>query len=590
MRQMEVPSEIDTGSVEGLTRLFRFAVGARKNAKNHASLRRLESRFGLSPYVPVFRGALEDFVRQMDELEHSQRFTAVCDLISGALSDADKLGDELVAELLGKSCETPITRFSFTPAILPCLLHAREKLQRQGRTGGGETRYAGVGSDRDLVAFASLFLGLPVYTETNPPWDLDQVFDDGEPNFESPDLEIAFPPAKFNSDNAPHLEASVRASGLPRAVDRGKYDLESVMLAYLCEAEGAALAFTTVDFLASTKQSRLITRQHLLEMERVSQVTELSIPQRRLFALEISKTGDPNEVIRMVVTNVVKDLIHPPLGRSPFRPKMMVVSVNDIRSAGGSLKPSRYHAMGPIGGSNLRQRLGNVSRPPKHKLIDFFEVIRPKTTRKDPVGTLELHEVRAGNISRNGEIVGLLSRVAVRSTLEGGLEEQVIKPGDILFAHRGPIGRVAYVTEANAQGGKIWASQTLMIFRARKRSSNDRVTLYCDPRVLFMYLLTSDVQESWSKVATGDRSPAIPIGQIESFVLPGNLLFPEKPNRRIAEGNSASVSGCIDLILSEFQNRQNDLKILHEVQEGMNDGLARVWDAAWANPAGEDEH
>lgn len=216
-------------------------------------------------------------------------------------------------------------------------------------------------------------------------------------------------------------------------------------------------------------------------------------------------------------------------------------------------------------------------------------MIRPKTTRKDPVGTFEIQEVRAGNISRNGEIVGSLSRVTVRSTLEGGLEEQVIKPGDILFAHRGAIGRVAYVTESNVQEGKIWASQTLMIFRARKKTSNDRAALYCDPRILFMYLLTSDVQKSWSKVATGDHSPAVPIGQIESFVLPGNLLLPKKPNQRVTGDKSTLFSACIDLILSEFQNRQNDLKKLHEVQEGMNDGLARVWDAAWANPASEDE-
>ncbi|WP_458791618.1 restriction endonuclease subunit S [Yoonia sp. MH D7] len=587
---MEIPSEIDTSSFEGLTRLFRFAVGLRKNDSDDASLALLESRFDLTPYVPTFRGALEDFARQLNALEPSQRFTVVCDLVSAAVPDAEKLDDELVPELLQICGDARIARFSFVPAILPCLLHAQKTQQTQKSSlAGCQIRYAGVGSDRDLVAFASLFLDLAIYAETNPPWDPDAVFDNGEPNFEPPDVEIAFPPADFRSNTVPHLEASVRASKLPRAVDRGKYDLESVMLAYLCEAEGAALVFTSANFLSSTKQSRLLTRQQLLDLSRISQVTELTIYQPHVFAIELSRAGRPNETIRMVVTKMVHDLTRPPLGRSPLRPKLAMVSVDDVRTAGDSLKPSRYLGTGPSGGRDFTEMMSNISGRPKYVLADFFEIIRPKTTRNDLVGTFPLQEARAGNISENGEFRGSFRKINVRSTLAVGLDEQVIKTGDILFAHRGPVGKVAYVTDPIIREAKVWAGQTLMIFRARKKSSTDRTTLYCDPRVLFMYLLTPDVQASWTRAATGDRSPAIPIGIIESFGLPDNLLLPQKPNQNFSNYSQASSSSYTDVIITEFQQRQNELKRLREIEAEMNDGLIRVWGAAWARPTDHGE-
>ena len=80
------------------------------------------------------------------------------------------------------------------------------------------------------------------YTEAGPPWAPDMLFDDGEPNAEPPDLEISFPPESFREADAPGLEASIREWKVPRAVDRGGYDLESVMLAYLGDSEAPALA------------------------------------------------------------------------------------------------------------------------------------------------------------------------------------------------------------------------------------------------------------------------------------------------------------------------------------------------------------
>jgi hypothetical protein len=580
---MEIPSEIDTSNCEGLTRLLRFAIGLRENDTDRAAVQRLESRFGLATYEPQFRGALEDFAHYLDGLGHNQRFATVCALIAAAIEDSGKLSDELVGDILKTSSNKRIVRFSFAQCLLPCLLHARATRQQTLRTYSGcEIRYAGVGADRELMAFASLFLDLPIYTESNPPWDPDPAFEDDEPNAEPPELEISFPPANFLASNAPHLEASVRKSGLPRAVDRGRYDLESVMLAYLCDGRGAAFVFASEDFLASTKQSRLVTRQRLLDMLRIRQVLEMKMPQPRQFMLELSPVGTANETVWMVSTDTVQQLSRAVPALRPVRGKSVQVSVDEIRSAGDCLKPARYIGTGAAGGRDFAERIHNILNPTEYRLADIFDVVRPKTTKHDPVGTLKVQEVRSGNISANGEILGALRTINVRSTLAGGLEEQMIKPGDILFAHRSPIGHVAYITNENIPDGKTWAGQSVLIFRARKRTSASRNIRTCDPRVLFMYLMTPDVRRNWANLATGDRSPAIPIGQIESLSLPENLLVPEQQQRGSSIVGTSSSGHHTNLILSQFEDRQRKLMKLREIQTSMDDGLSRVWQAAWS--------
>lgn len=306
---MQIPSEVDTNSCEGLIRLFRFVVGMRVDDTDLAALRRLEKRFGLSAYEPQFRGGLEDLAKQLDGLGRDQRFAAVCGLISGALSAAGQLDAVVLEELLYVSKGKRIVRFSFAPCVLLCLRHAYETQPTdQAGSSGYLVRYAGIGPDRELMAFASLFLRLAVYTESNPPWNPDPVFENGEPNSEPPDLEISYPPANFHLQDATQLEESVRKSRLPRAVDRGKYDLESVMLEYLCDATSSALVFTSELFLASTKQSRLLTRQHLLDIFRIRQVSELTLSQHHQFAIELGDGGREHEVIRMAKTSNIAHL------------------------------------------------------------------------------------------------------------------------------------------------------------------------------------------------------------------------------------------------------------------------------------------
>ncbi len=267
-----------------------------------------------------------------------------------------------------------------------------------------------------------------------------------------------------------------------------------------------------------------------------------------------------------------------------LRGKSDVVAVDEILAAGGSLAPSRYLGDGPTGGRSLSDHFQNTYKPTRHRLADFFEIIRPKTTKSDPVGTLLLREVRAGDLTENGEISGASRQINIRATLESGLEEQLLKPGDVLFAHRGPVGRVAYVNGSEVDASKVWAAQSLLIFRPRRSTPAKDGLHYCDPRVLFMYLLTAKVRSSWSKLAIGDRSPAIPIGEIERFGLPNNLLLPKKTKEPI--NATLPPENYTAVMVAAFKDRQIKLAEIRDIEADMAEGLNQVWETAWSKSLG----
>lgn len=582
MSALEIPSEVDVHSFEGLTRLFRFGTSRRDNEADRNALELTEARFGLPTYDPEVQGALEDAVKHLEKLGSAQRFEKVCVLIAAASDQLNLLDLEVTNDLIRISNANEIVRFSFAPTILLCLQHAKAvQISRTKTHPTYAIRYAGIGSDVELMAFASLFLNLPIYVEVNPPWDPDALFDNEEPNSEPPDIEITFPPAELRAETAPHLEKSVRRSQLPRAVDRGRYDLESVMLEYLSDARSSALAFVSEALISSTRQSRLKIRQSLLERMRIRRVVELTTITPHMILIELGPPDEFNKTIRMMSTDAVDRFTGTVSREKEIRGKSELITVGEIRAAGDSLAPRRYLSKGPAGGSSIGALFTNNYTPTKHRLADLFEIIRPKTTRDDPVGKLRINELRPGDISENGGLSGAYRSINVKLALEAGLLEQKIKAGDILFAHRGPVGRVSYVSDADMEAGDMWAAQSLLIFRLRKQTSGKSGHPYCDPRVLFMYLLTSEVRDSWVKLAIGDRSPAIPIGEVERFGLPENLLLSKKPKKDAGTVDAVASDIYSDLILAEFKVRQANLLKVRELEASMEEGLDRVWHTAW---------
>jgi len=580
-----LPTELDINSPEGLTRLFWFAADARGDDAREAAAHRLATRFDLTAEVPSLRGAFEDAVRHLDSLEPAQRFEEVCALIEAALKDGEKLPDDLAREILTLTRDKTIVRFSFAPGVLLCLRHAQAIRHADSqRFPGYDIRYAGVAADRELIASASLYLDLPVYIESGPPWEPDSVFDDGEPNSEAPELEVSFPPPAFRSCDAPDLEASVRASKLPRAVDRGTYDLESVTLAYLCSTEAPALAMVSESFLSSPKQSRLAARQQLLDARCIDRVAELATEDAPRYLINLRNAKTSPDQVQMISTSDLQRFI----GTDPFtksvRGTSALVSVDDLQAAGGTLLPRRYLVTGPVGGSDLATHFKNARNATGYRLADLFEIIRPKTIRDDPVGTFPIQEISGVNISQFGELSDKPRKANIRSTSQARFDEQRLRPGDIVFAHRGPIGRVVYLSKDNLADRDLWAGQTLFIFRQRKRYTGAPDVPYCDPRVLFMYLLAPRVREAWKNVASSGRSPSIPIGEVERFMVPNGLTAERKPKREHGSPEKGSATGTpTDRILSEFNLHQQNCRKLRETEIRLHGGLDRVWDTVWRN-------
>lgn len=252
------------------------------------------------------------------------------------------------------------------------------------------------------------------------------------------------------------------------------------------------------------------------------------------------------------------------------------VSQDEIGAAGFTLQPARYLSTNRGQTGNLATSLRLLRNPTKNRLADYFDIIRPKATTSDPVGEL-LWEIRAGNLTEMGEITPDYRKVTVRETKRSSLEEQRLRNGDILFAHRGPIGRVAYVWDKRDNGNELWASQSVMIIRAKKMTSSKASKLFCDHRALFMYLLNEEVRQSWSRVAIGDRSPAIPIGEIERMGIPNNLIT-ARGEAKVEPDPNESFSALVD---EEFKKYRARLDRIKENKILLKEGLQRIWKVAW---------
>lgn len=254
------------------------------------------------------------------------------------------------------------------------------------------------------------------------------------------------------------------------------------------------------------------------------------------------------------------------------------ISPGEIENLRGILLPSKYLGDGPTAGKNIKKAFRNRHRPARTRLADLFHVIRPKTTRNDTTGTLLLTEVRAGDITQLGEIAETSRQLLLTDTKKEKLKEQELRLGDILLAHRGPVGRVAYYIPRLGDDGddlKVWAGQSVMILRARTKSADQIGRPACDPRMLFMYLQSPVIQKYWRETATDIRSPSLSIGSIERLEIAEPLLvFKNKSKENVAHNKKFSARQ--KLFLKAFQTRQDNLVKINRIQLRLERDLNRV--------------
>ena len=304
----------------------------------------------LPPNAPHLPGALQDIVDWLGGFSEDELFEWVCLKIAKAGGMDIWLARTLIDDLVEHCNATDVVRFSFAPAIIPCFFHARVASTYSRKINGKYSiRYAGVGEDRQLVAFAALFLKLPLHVEVGPPWKPDALLEDDEPNSDEPDLEISFPPAGFRRDQGFGLEESLKEIQLPRIIDRGKLDLESAMLQYLATKRSTAFVFVSDKPVSSTSQAYLLTRQNLLDVRRIRRVTEIASPITNDGAtgaagakhlIELGQTDGPNEKITVTRAERLDQICGQGVSWREFRGWVQDVTIEAIQRS----MPRRFGA------------------------------------------------------------------------------------------------------------------------------------------------------------------------------------------------------------------------------------------------------
>ncbi len=581
----------DFSTIEDITQLLQHAIRKRAGKTNLKALNDVETRFNIKTQTPTISRELDlTYVASLIEsFEQADRVKAVISLISNANIENALINTQLIEDTLKYCGPYKVIRFSFPAAIVACLTYANtvSRPTRRDRA-PAPVVYAGIEADLSLVAVTALFLELPIHVETGTPWeteviDTDDDVDD-EPTITAPGLEVTCPPAVFTSDDwsgyqkkDDEIEPSIRKTKIPRAVDNKKFDLESVMLAYLATRPSSSLAFVSHDFLTTPKRSRAHTRKILRKSGRMRSVAAIhDLKKITRFAVELGAADQHYDNVIMKSANRLPQQFE--FEARELRGANQTISPAEIENLQGVLLPSKYLGNGPTAGNELQKIFENLHRPVRTRLADLFDVIRPKTTRHDSNGDFPITEVRAGDITELGEIAETSRQLLVMTTKADKLEEQELSPGDILLAHRGPVGRVAYYVPKLGDDGsdlKVWAGQSVMILRARTKSADQIGRPACDPRMLFMYLQSPVIQKYWRETATDIRSPSLSIGSIERLEIAEPLLvFKNKSKENVAHNKKFAARQ--KLFLKAFQTRQDTLVRINRLQSQLERDLNKV--------------
>ncbi len=185
------------------------------------------------------------------------------------------------------------------------------------------------------------------------------------------------------------------------------------------------------------------------------------------------------------------------------------VSRQSIADNDYSLEVGRY-----VLDADARQLEHTLQRYEMHKLSEFFEVIRPRqhATSVSP-GGVEVLEVQAQDLSEHGYL-GKPSKAARFDLGSAKAACYFIRPGDILMAFKGAIGKVgiAQMVPEGTEGGWI-AGQSLVILRSKRPQEYP-------PKALLTYLRSSLGHAVLKHIAVGATTPSIQLSALKDLEVP----------------------------------------------------------------------
>ncbi len=427
-------------------------------------------------------------------------------------------------ELLGLLSEAQSARFSFPASLRPALMFA---IDRKAQAVPTLTEYSGWERDGRLLSHLAAILDLDISITSSNPW--------GRMGQASFDVELVMPPFGFDMARGGVLQESTLSRLGIFGTKHGRLSGESVAIAdALQNIKGRAILVVTEGALFRAVGVEAVAREELVHSGRLQAV--MGIGPSMMFQntsinsalLVLSPKGFSHSTIRFVNLADEKLAVRRERGRLEIRrdadwstlPTAELtgreafardVDLQSIKQESFTLTIDRYLDR------QARDAIDQLlAKSEVAELADLVEMIRPAALTQQEGGEYVLLEAAPADIAEDDHVCDPSRTISIDRIQFRKAVNQVLRPGDVLIAFKGNVGRVGIVPDnVPAEGSStIWtAGQSLMILRLKGRHK-------LSPRVLCEYLSDEVVQEHLKSLAGGSAIQTIAMKDLKSLAIP----------------------------------------------------------------------
>lgn len=427
-------------------------------------------------------------------------------------------------ELLGLLGEAQSIRFSYPASLRPALLFAFERKAQALPT---VIEYAGLEPDSRILGQLAAILGLEIRVSNTNPWTRS-----GKTAF---DVELIMPPFGFDLSRSGDVPESTLSHLGIFGGRHGRISSESVAIAdALQNAKGRAVLAVTEGVLFRAVGVEAIAREELVHSGRLQAV--LGIGPSMMFQntsintalLVLSPKGVSHAAIRFVNLADEQFASRRERGRLEIRKEVSWsllptvkltgneafacdIDLHSITEEGYTLTIDRYldrHARDAIAQLLAKSEVA--------ELADLVEMIRPAALTRQEGGEYTVLEAAPADIAEDGNVSDPSRKISVDRMQYRKASNQLLRPGDVVIAFKGAVGKVGIVPDDLPSEGSstVWAAgQSLMILRLKGRHK-------LSPLVLSEYLSDEVVQDHLKTLAGGSAIQTIAMKDLKSLVIP----------------------------------------------------------------------
>jgi type I restriction enzyme M protein len=221
-----------------------------------------------------------------------------------------------------------------------------------------------------------------------------------------------------------------------------------------------------------------------------------------------------------------------------------VVDSETILENDSQLQVSRYVL--PIETQKLKKRFANEESYPLGDLVSTVRFVPPP---QNPEDSVEVLEVGAANLPDKGYISAPSRLVKVDRQSIKKLEEQFLRPNDIVLIMKGSVGKVGivpYEVPSPGKGGWI-ANGSAIVLRTP-------VNYKIDPRALFMQLRSPLGQHLLRSIVSGASIPLIQLRELKRMM----ILIPDSELQNKAT-EALQMESDLQTQIQQLQKQQDQV-------------------------------